>query len=202
MVIQYQGHDIPTCFASCSIPGQFKASLPQKLEAIRNAGFDAVEMSMPDILDYGHTLDGKTVKEDDFDAIAAISRKIRMFTDEIGLGILMLQPFSRFEGWSKQQHIGERMDAFRRARGWIQVMEALGTDMLQVRTTQNKHETETHALHDRLDRPMRMAFLHLLMYSRPTWENWQTCWRRKGSVSHMRIGVGQPMPPAGRMSGI
>ena len=43
----------------------------------------------------------------------------------------MLQPFSNFEGWP--QGSKERGDAFSRAKGWIQIMQAVGTDMLQVR---------------------------------------------------------------------
>jgi hypothetical protein len=43
---------------------------------------------------------------------------------------MMLQPFSNFEGWEKGSR--EREDAFARARGWIRIMRAVGTDMLQV----------------------------------------------------------------------
>lgn len=134
MGIQYQNCCIPVCFASCSIPGHFTTTLPEKLEAIRNAGFDGIEMSMPDILEYGKKLSGKEIKEDDYNTIVEVSRKIRALTDQIGLQILMLQPFARFEGWT-EQHQNERGDAFNRARGWIKIMEALGTDMLQVRTS-------------------------------------------------------------------
>lgn len=136
MGIQYENNNIPVSFASCSIPAHFKANLPEKLEAIRNAGFDGIEMSMPDILEYGKSLNGQEIQEDDYDAIVEVSKKIRMFTDQIGLEILMLQPFSRFEGWTDKQKT-EREDAFNRARGWIKVMEALGTDMLQVRQAQS-----------------------------------------------------------------
>jgi hypothetical protein len=42
----------------------------------------------------------------------------------------MLQPFANFEGWPKES--SERKDAFNRAAGWSSIMEAVGTDMLQV----------------------------------------------------------------------
>lgn len=132
MGIQHHGHNFPTCFASCSIPSYFNASLPEKLNAIRNAGFGGIEMSMPDILAYSEHLNGEMLNEDDFDGIASISTKIRDLVEDLGLRIVMLQPFSRFEGWSKSEHSEERVAAFRRARGWIRVMESLGTDMLQV----------------------------------------------------------------------
>ena len=42
----------------------------------------------------------------------------------------MLQPFANLEGWPKRSE--EREDAFERARRWIEVMEAAGTDMMLV----------------------------------------------------------------------
>ncbi|KAL6872708.1 xylose isomerase-like protein [Trichoderma novae-zelandiae] len=132
MGIRHHDRNFPTSFASCSIPSYFNASLPEKLNAIRKAGFDGIEMSMPDILTYSQHLNAETLNENDFDGIVSVSTKIRDLVDDLGLCILMLQPFSRFEGWSKSQHSEERGAAHRRARGWIRVMEALGTDMLQV----------------------------------------------------------------------
>ena len=50
----------------------------------------------------------------------------------LGLKIVMLQPFANFEEWKPQPE--ERKDAFKKlAKGWIRIMEAVGTDMLQVR---------------------------------------------------------------------
>ncbi len=42
----------------------------------------------------------------------------------------MLQPFSNFEGWPEGSK--KRDDAFARAKGWIEIMHVVGTDMLQV----------------------------------------------------------------------
>lgn len=50
--------------------------------------------------------------------------------EELGLKVVMLQPFGRFEGWGRGT--GERKDAFERAEGWVRIMQAVGTDMLQV----------------------------------------------------------------------
>lgn len=138
MVIEYQGHSIPTSFASCSVPPYFDEKLPQRLEAIRNAGFDGIEMSMPDILTYGRDIEGKEIKEDDYETLSDVARKIRILTDQLGLVILMLQPFSRFEGWRKDTHAQKREEAFSRAKGWIKIMESLGTDMLQVCASQSQ----------------------------------------------------------------
>ncbi|KAG4287384.1 hypothetical protein FPRO06_05036 [Fusarium proliferatum] len=132
MVIQYQGSQIPVSFASCSIPMKIRASLPDKLAAIRKAGFDGIELSMPDILDYGKLLSGSQPKEDDYDTLADVAKQIRSLTDELGLKIMMLQPFANFEGWKKGEHDEQRMKAFEKARGWVKVMEAAGITLLQV----------------------------------------------------------------------
>jgi sugar phosphate isomerase/epimerase len=138
MGIEYQGHNFSTSFASCSIPPYFDAKLPQKLEAIRNAGFDGIEISMPDILAYGCDIEGREIKEDDYDTLSDVARKIQSLTDQLGLIILMLQPFPRFEGWYRDVHSREREEAFTRAKGWIRIMECLGTDMLQVCASQSQ----------------------------------------------------------------
>ncbi|KAM0228305.1 hypothetical protein ACHAPO_010849 [Fusarium lateritium] len=132
MVIQYQGTEIPISFASCSIPMKIKASLPDKLNAIRNAGFDGIELSMPDIISYGELLSGSSPEEDDYDTLADIAKQIRSLTDELGLKIMMLQPFANFEGWKKGTHDERRQQAFDKAKGWIKVMEAAGITLLQV----------------------------------------------------------------------
>ncbi|KAI0883786.1 xylose isomerase-like protein [Annulohypoxylon maeteangense] len=130
MPIDYQGTKIPTCYATCSIGYKDSHTLPLKLKAIADAGFDAIELSMPDILSYGEMLHGKKPDPKDYDALVEIGKQIRLQAAEHNLKILMLQPFSNFEGWPKGS--SERKDAFDRAQGWIRVMQAVGTDMLQV----------------------------------------------------------------------
>ncbi|KAL7936138.1 xylose isomerase-like protein [Trichoderma chlorosporum] len=172
MGIEYEGQEIPTSFASCSIPSQFNASLPQKLEAIRNAGFDGIEISMPDILEYGSDIEGKKLREDDYDTLSDVAGKIRILTDQLGLEILMLQPFSRFEGWRKDTHAKERSEAFARAKGWIRIMESLGTDMLQVGSSDAQDispSLDDHALD-----LQELADLHGEKGFRLAYENW--CW--------------------------
>lgn len=141
MPIRYRGSQLPTSFASCSVWSQQEGDLPEKLKAIHKAGFDGIELSMPDILDYGKLLNGSKPDDNDYDAIADVASRVKELTDNLGLKILMLQPFPNFEGWRKGTHDGEREDAFERARGWMKVMEAAGTDMLQVYCLQ--HCTES-----------------------------------------------------------
>ncbi|KAI4865196.1 xylose isomerase-like protein [Hypoxylon rubiginosum] len=130
MPIEYQGAKIPTCYATCSIGHKESHTLPLKLKAIADAGFDAIELSMPDILAYGKMLNGQEPNPKDYDTLVEIGKSVRVQAEEHNLKILMLQPFANFEGWPKGS--SERKDAFQRAEGWMRIMEAVGTDMLQV----------------------------------------------------------------------
>ncbi|KAH6968172.1 xylose isomerase-like protein [Fusarium avenaceum] len=132
MVLQYEGTEIPISFASCSIPMKIKASLPEKLRAMQKSGFDGIELSMSDIISYSELINGSQPMEDDYDTIADVAKQIKALTDELGLKIMMLQPFANFEGWKKGEHDKERKQAFDKARGWIKVMEAAGITLLQV----------------------------------------------------------------------
>ena len=129
----FKGKKIPLCYASCSI-GYDNAnhSLPEKLAAIASAGFDAIELSMPDILAYGQEISESKSELDpkDYATLRSVGEKIKELCKKHGLKILMLQPFANFEGWPKESD--ERKDAFDRAKGWMGIMEAVGTDMLQV----------------------------------------------------------------------
>ncbi|KAH0528791.1 hypothetical protein TsFJ059_003606 [Trichoderma semiorbis] len=196
MGIEYQGHNIPTSFASCSIPPHFKASLPEKLEAIRNAGFDGIEMSMPDILEYGSHIEGEKIREDDYDTLSDVAGKIRILTDQLGLEILMLQPFSRFEGWQKDTQPQERSEAFARAKGWIRIMESLGTDMLQVGSSDaqdispslDEHAQDLRELADLLgEKGFRLAYENWCWATyAPTWKD---VWEISRKADRKNIGL-------------
>ena len=119
---------IPTCYATVSI-GTPDHDLHQKLKAIAGAGFQGIELGFPDLLSFACKHHQKDVQPQDFDALCAAGQQVKSLCNEVGLGIVMLQPFANFEGWEPQSE--ERNDAFRRAKGWIRIMEAVGTDMLQ-----------------------------------------------------------------------
>jgi sugar phosphate isomerase/epimerase len=85
---------------------------------------------MPDILSYGQQTTGKEVDPKDYATLKQVGQDIRKLCQQHRLHILMLQPFANFEGWPKGSD--ERKDAFDRAKGWSEIMEAAGTDMLQV----------------------------------------------------------------------
>jgi sugar phosphate isomerase/epimerase len=130
---------VPLAYASCSIGCKDSHTLPKKLTAIASAGFTAIELSMPDILAFAKMhlrpqKQGDTESEDidpkDYDYLVTAAATIKAMTDAKGLKVLILQPFANFEGWPEGS--AEREDAFSRLHGWMRIMEAAGTDMLQV----------------------------------------------------------------------
>lgn len=121
---------IPLSYASCSIGCRPSDTLPRKLEAISKAGFSSIELSFPDIIDYGTHLLGHPIKPDNYTELLSISAEIKNICDANSLSIMMLQPFANFEGWPNGSP--EREDAFSRAKGWIEIMRTVGTDLLQV----------------------------------------------------------------------
>ncbi|KAI2604715.1 xylose isomerase-like protein [Hypoxylon fragiforme] len=170
MPIEYQHTKIPTCYATCSIGHKESQTLPLKFKAIADAGFDAVELSMPDILSYGKMLHGEEPDPRDYDALVDIGKAIRTQAREHNLIILMLQPFANFEGWPKGSE--ERRDAFERAEGWMRIMEAVGTDMLQVGSSDAPGISSS--LDDLAGDLAELADLCAARGQRIAYENW--CW--------------------------
>ncbi|KAJ5773141.1 hypothetical protein N7457_008037 [Penicillium paradoxum] len=124
---------IPLSYASCSIGCGPSDTLPLRLQAISEAGFSAIELSFPDITDYGEQITGQKIAPDNYGEILNVASQIRKLCEENGLKIMMLQPFANFEGWVKGSV--EREEAFARATGWMEIMNVVGTDLLQVGAT-------------------------------------------------------------------
>lgn len=120
---------IPTCYATVSI-GTPDTPLDQKLEAIAAAGFQGIELGFPDLLSFASKRQNQEVQAQDFDTLCHVAPEVKQLVEKKGLKLVMLQPFSNLEGWPEGSD--GREDAFRRAKGWIRIMEAVGTDMLQV----------------------------------------------------------------------
>jgi len=86
-------------------------ALNEKLEAIAEAGFNAVEIFENDLLSFHGT-----------------PTDVKAMTDQLGLKVITFQPFRDFEGMP-----GERRErAFQRAERKFDVMEELGCDLLLV----------------------------------------------------------------------
>ncbi|KAJ5776317.1 uncharacterized protein N7511_001328 [Penicillium nucicola] len=124
---------IPLSYASCSIGCSPTDTLPRRLEVIAAAGFTAIELSFPDILDYGAHITGRKIAPNNYPELLPVADQIRKLCEENKLSIMMLQPFSNFEGWHKGSV--EREEAFARATGWMEIMHVVGTDLLQVGAT-------------------------------------------------------------------
>ena len=122
----------------------------------------------------------------DYDELCAAAKEVKMMCDDRGLTVLMLQPFANFEGWSEGSE--EHKDAWRRVEGWMRIMEAAGTDMLQVGssdspaakigTDRNRFVTDLRQLADRLaTKNFRIAYENWCWSTHaPDWEDvWDIC---------------------------
>jgi sugar phosphate isomerase/epimerase len=125
---------IPISYATCSLGSPSNPPpLLDRLHAISIAGFSGVELSFPDILSYGQTLLSHEVDPKNYDELVKVAAEIKKECDKRNLSVMMLQPFANFEGWPEGSD--GRKDAFERLHGWVRIMQACGTDMLQVGST-------------------------------------------------------------------
>ncbi|KAH8602618.1 putative 3-dehydroshikimate dehydratase [Bisporella sp. PMI_857] len=120
---------LPASFAIVSV-GTPDDALEAKPQAISNTGFSAVELGFPNLKTFASTIHLKETAEDDYDALYSAGQEVKHLYAKHNLGILMLQPFSNSEGW--KQGLKERKDAFVKTKGWVKIMQAVGTDMLQI----------------------------------------------------------------------
>lgn len=130
----------PLSIATSSLnpfPATVKAphDLSSKLQAISRAGFRAIELAFPDFLSYAEQHLSRKIGPQDWDELATAAKELKAECKRLQLEIMMLQPFSNFEGWDPDSEEGKRKrdNAFVKAQGWIGIMRELGTHMLQVR---------------------------------------------------------------------
>lgn len=120
---------IPTSFATVSV-GTPNDPLELKLKAISSAGFQGAELGFPDLLSFASSYFKKEINDHDFRSLSEAGKEVKKLCEKHNLRIMMLQPFSNLESWPEGSR--EREDAFVRAKGWIDIMKAVGTDILQV----------------------------------------------------------------------
>ena len=121
---------IPTSYATCSIGNSPPRTLPEKLSAISGAGFQGIELAFPDLVTFAGQHLGREIDPTDYKELCSAAKEVKKLCEVAKLKVVMLQPFSNFEGW--EHGTKEREDAFKRAHGWIEVMRCVGTNMLQV----------------------------------------------------------------------
>lgn len=139
-------NNLPLCYATVSIGCKPEHTLPKKIDAIAAAGFQAIELGFPDLLSFANQHlrpqeqeDGPdSIEANDYDSLCSAAKVVKTMCDAKGIKVLMLQPFANFEGWPEGS--SERSDAWTRAEGWMSIMEAAGTDMLQVGSSDSPEE--------------------------------------------------------------
>jgi sugar phosphate isomerase/epimerase len=165
---------ISISFATVSV-GTPSDPLPSKLHALSSAGFTAIELGFPDLLSFASTLLSQEFHEVDHENLCVADAEIKKLYAEQNLSIMMLQPFSNFEGWPKGSN--QRDDAFKRARGWIRIMQTGGTDMLQVGSSdspKNKISMDKEVLAGDLRKLADMLAEHNFKLAYENW-CWSTC---------------------------
>jgi sugar phosphate isomerase/epimerase len=135
-------HCFPLSIATSSLnpfPARSKPpyDLVSKLQAISHAGFQAIELAFPDFLSFAAQHFSREIADHDWENLCIVAKEVRGQCEDLGLEIMMLQPFGNFEGWNIETVEGKkkREEAFERAKGWIRIMKELHTNMLQVCVT-------------------------------------------------------------------
>ncbi|MCJ1280398.1 hypothetical protein MMC21_008226 [Puttea exsequens] len=183
---------IPTCYATVSIGTPF-TPLPSKLHLIAAAGFQGIELGFPDLLSFASHNLGRDVGPQEFDILCKAGEEVKTLCEETGLKVVMLQPFANFEGWEPQS--GEREDAFGRAKGWIRIMEAVGTDMLQVGSTDAEIPVDRHSAIADLKELADLLSFHgfRLAYENWCWSthapDWKDVWEIVKGVDRSNVGL-------------
>ena len=95
---------------------------------------------MPNLLSFASEIWEKEVEAGDYDSLCKAGAEVKMLCQQYELKILMLQPFANFEGWPEGSSVRE--DVLERARGWMRITEAVGTDMLQVGSSDSPNITK------------------------------------------------------------
>lgn len=167
-------------------------TLPLKLHAIAAGGFKQIEVGFPDLEAYAAQVHPGYTKLDnrgrgDLVALCAAAHEIRGICGELGLSVLVVHPFSEFEGY---RDTGRREEGFERAAAWFKVLKALDCQMLQVGSTDDPDTSADYDLIARdlrqladeaaaQDPPIRIAYEMWAWGSHVnTWEHtWEVCKR-------------------------
>ncbi|KAJ3551158.1 hypothetical protein NM688_g4881 [Phlebia brevispora] len=167
-------------------------TLPLKLQAIAATGFSQVELAFPDLEAFtAQQFPGYKVLDHmgngGLEELCQAAQQIRMLCDELALQILVIHPFSNFEGYTDAK---KKAQGLQRAAAWFKVMKVLGCTMLQVGsnddpfTTDNLDEitSDLRTLADEAaaqDPPIRIAYEMWAWGAYVnTWEDtWEVCKR-------------------------
>lgn len=161
----------PRSIATVSLSG----TLPEKLEAAATIGFDGVEIFENDLL----TFDGSP-------------GDVRQIAEDLGLAILLFQPFRDFEAMPEPQR-ARNLD---RAERKFDVMAALGTDLVLVCSNLSTAaiNDDARAAADLREMAERAARRSLRVgYEALAWgrnvQRWHHAWRIVGAADHPALGL-------------
>jgi 4-hydroxyphenylpyruvate dioxygenase len=164
-------HPLPKSIATVSLSGP----LPEKLEAAAAAGFGCVEIFENDLL----TFDGSP--ED-----------VRRIAEDLGLAIVLFQPFRDFEAMPEPQRT-RNMD---RAERKFDVMQALGTDLILIcsNTQQATIDDDVRVAADLAEMAERAATRGLRVgFEALAWgrhvRRWGHAWRLVQRAAHPALGL-------------
>ncbi len=150
-------------------------TLTDKLEAAASAGFDGVEMMESDLL----TFDGRP-------------EEVRRIAADLGLAIVVYQPFRDFEAMPEPQR-ARNLD---RAERKFDVMQALGTDLVLVcsNTQAAALDDDARAAADLAEMAERAARRGLRVgYEALSWGRhvklWRHAWRIVEQAAHPALGL-------------
>lgn len=157
--------------ATASISGTLK----EKLKAIRAAGFDGIELFENDLISCDET-----------------PEKVRKACADLGLSIMLFQPFRDFEGVD-ESHFRQNLE---RARRKFDVMNRLGVDKILVCSNASQNSIPNDSLIiDQLGELARVAssFEIRAGYESLAWghhvNRWEHCWRLVHAVNHPALGI-------------
>ena len=162
---------LPRSIATVSLSG----TLPEKLEAAATIGFDAVEIFENDLLTY----DGSPAD-------------VRRIAADLGIAIVLYQPFRDFEAMPEPQR-ARNLD---RAERKFDVMQALGTDLLLVcsNTLPAALDDDARAAADLAEMAARAAARGLRVgYEALAWgrhvNRWRHAWNIVRQADHPALGL-------------
>lgn len=162
---------LPRSIATVSLSG----TLPEKLDAAATIGFDAVEIFENDLL----TFDGSPAD-------------VRRIAADLGIAIVLYQPFRDFEAMPDPQR-ARNMD---RAERKFDVMQALGTDLLLVcsNTLPAAIDDDARAAADLAEMAARAAKRGLRVgYEALAWgrhvNRWRHAWQIVQQADHPALGL-------------
>ena len=162
---------LPRSIATVTLSG----ALPDKLEAAARAGFDGVEIFDADLLAF----DGSPAE-------------VRRIAEDLGLTIVIWQPFRDFEAVDPAR-LARNLD---RAERKFDVMEALGTDLMLVCSSVDpaaladdaRAAADLVALAERAGaRGLRLAY-EALAWGRHV-NRWRHAWRIVAQAAHPALGI-------------